>query len=41
MGLPSFAAKIPQDVKKILDENFNAKEEIRFDGLITMPDSTI
>ena len=41
MGLPSFAAKIPQDVKKILDENFNSKEEIRFDGLITMPDSTI
>ena len=41
MGLPSFAAKIPQDVKKILDANFNGKEEIRFDGLITLPDSTI
>lgn len=41
IGLPSFAAKIPQDIKKILDDNFSAKEEIRFDGLITMPDSTI
>ena len=41
LGMPSFAAKIPQDVKKILDDSFNSKEEIRFDGLITMPDSTI
>ncbi len=39
--LPSFAAKIPNDVKRILDENFYNKEDIRFDGLITLPDSTI
>ena len=40
-SMPSFAAKIPNDVKKILDESFYGKEEIRFDGLITLPDSTI
>ena len=40
-SMPSFAAKIPNDVKKILDDNFYGKEDIRFDGLITLPDSTI
>lgn len=40
-SMPSFAAKIPNDVKKILDESFYGKAEIRFDGLITLPDSTI
>jgi len=39
--MPAYAAKIPAEVKKILDESFYGKEEIRFDGLITLPDSTV
>ena len=28
LGMPSFAAKIPHDVKKILDDSFSSKESL-------------
>lgn len=39
--LPSFAAKIPQEVRKVIEKDFNNRAEIRFDGLVTLPDSTV
>lgn len=39
--LPTFAAKMPVKVVKYLQKEFNNRADVRFDGLITLPDGTV